>query len=159
MRPSELGLPAGNARSNKGGGKGAAGKESGGPTVVLSPEELEKLVERQQQGETPADVLRDLRDSDEDDEDLYGPPSPHAEEESALWEDVANAVLWTIPFGFLFCGMYARSDSEAAFSTLRTDPATLATTRQGLCRAQAVWRMALARARVLAAPEFLARSV
>ncbi|BGP55823.1 hypothetical protein JCM8202_000002 [Rhodotorula sphaerocarpa] len=105
MRPSELGLPAGNARSDKGGGKGGAGKESGGPTVVLSPEELEKLVERQQQGETPADVLRDLRDSDEDDEDLCGPPSPHAEEESALWEDVANAVLWTIPFGFLFCGM------------------------------------------------------
>jgi len=27
------------------------------------------------------------------------------EEELLLWEEVANAVLWSIPFGFLFSGM------------------------------------------------------
>ena len=49
------------------------------PLLVLSPEELAERVALQEQAE--------------------------AEEEMPLWEELANAVLWTIPFGFLYTAM------------------------------------------------------
>ncbi|ORY81829.1 hypothetical protein BCR35DRAFT_304001 [Leucosporidium creatinivorum] len=49
------------------------------PLLVLTPEELaEKVAQQQQEAE---------------------------DEEMPLWEELANALLWTIPFGFLFSGM------------------------------------------------------
>lgn len=49
------------------------------PLLVLTPEELAAKVALQEQ-------------------EAEG-------EELQLWEELANAVLWTIPFGFLFSGM------------------------------------------------------
>jgi len=56
--------------------------------VVVSPEELEKMVE-QQKGKQPEHVEQEEEE----------------EEELLLWEEVANAILWSVPFGFLFSGM------------------------------------------------------
>ncbi|GAA5887772.1 hypothetical protein JCM5296_001761 [Sporobolomyces johnsonii] len=67
------------------GGRGR-GKQ---PLMVVSPEELEQMVEKQRAGEG-----QEERDGDGE-----------QEEELPMWEEVANAVLWTIPFGFLFSGM------------------------------------------------------
>ncbi|GAA5961448.1 hypothetical protein JCM21900_004012 [Sporobolomyces salmonicolor] len=65
------------------------GRERGKqPLMVVSPEELEQMVEKQRAGES------------QDDGDGEGEQA-----ELPLWEEVANAVLWTIPFGFLFSGM------------------------------------------------------
>ncbi|GAA6033996.1 hypothetical protein JCM8097_000640 [Rhodosporidiobolus ruineniae] len=83
IRPSDLGFSSG----VRGKGKG---KE---PLVVVSPEELEELVRRQQEGASG------------EDEDGYGEPEPAEEEDMALWEEVANAVLWSVPFAFLYSGM------------------------------------------------------
>ena len=58
------------------------------PLVVVSPEELEKMVE-QQKGKQPEHVEQEEEE----------------EEELLLWEEVANAILWSVPFGFLFSGM------------------------------------------------------
>ncbi|GAA5920477.1 hypothetical protein JCM6882_004716 [Rhodosporidiobolus microsporus] len=97
LKPSELprGPSGAQGRTSavKAGGKGK-GRE---PLVVVSPEELEEMVRRQQEG---AGVGTD------DDEDDYGEPEPAVEEEEPeMWEELANAVLWSIPFGFLFVGM------------------------------------------------------
>lgn len=59
------------------------------PLVVVSPEELEKMVEKQKLGEV----------------EVEGEGGDEQEEELLLWEEIANAVLWSIPFGFLFSGM------------------------------------------------------
>ena len=109
MRPSELGLPSGTPQSSrtrpgkdrKRDAKGK-GKE---PMVVLSPEELEKLVAKQQAGATPKDMLNSVATTDGESEEEGADEAEDYDDEPALWEDVANAVLWTIPFGFLFCGM------------------------------------------------------
>lgn len=50
------------------------------------------MVEKQKKGEL-SEV--EVQGSDEEEE----------EEELLLWEEIANAVLWSIPFGFLFSGM------------------------------------------------------
>lgn len=63
------------------------------PLVVVSPEELEQMVEKQKRGEVERSGPANLDDEDEDDDELL------------LWEEIANAVLWSIPFGFLFSGM------------------------------------------------------
>ncbi|GAA5864516.1 hypothetical protein JCM8547_005567 [Rhodosporidiobolus lusitaniae] len=81
IKPSQLGLSSG-VKGGMGKGKG---KE---PLVVVSPEELEKMVQQQQEGAA------------EEEEEVQ-----EEEEEAMLWEEVANAVLWTVPFGFLFSGM------------------------------------------------------
>ncbi|GAA5893540.1 uncharacterized protein JCM6883_003550 [Sporobolomyces salmoneus] len=60
------------------------------PLVVVSPEELEKMVEKQKRGEV------EVEGEGEEEEE---------EAELLLWEEIANAVLWSIPFGFLFSGM------------------------------------------------------
>ncbi|GAA5880415.1 hypothetical protein JCM16303_003935 [Sporobolomyces ruberrimus] len=73
-------------------GKVSTGKKGKGPLVVVSPEELERMVEKQKKGEL-SEV--EVQGSDEEEE----------EEELLLWEEIANAVLWSIPFGFLFSGM------------------------------------------------------
>lgn len=73
--------------------------------VVLSPEELEKLVAKQQAGATPKDMLNSVATTDGESEEEGADEAEDYDDEPALWEDVANAVLWTIPFGFLFCGM------------------------------------------------------
>lgn len=57
------------------------------PLIVLSPEELQERVDR----EKP-------------DWEVEG-NAAEEEEETPLWEELANAVLWTIPFGFLFSGL------------------------------------------------------
>ncbi|GAA6008261.1 hypothetical protein JCM11491_001947 [Sporobolomyces phaffii] len=70
---------------------GVAGKGKGkSPLVVVSPEELERMVEKQQNG---VEVERDGGDDSDEEDELQ------------LWEEIANAVLWSIPFGFLFSGM------------------------------------------------------
>lgn len=78
--------------------------------VVLSPDQLATLVKKQQAGGvSTADLLNG--DASEDDYgqdegvDAEQEEDDDDDEEPALWEDIANAVLWTIPFGFLFCGM------------------------------------------------------
>ncbi|GAA5820343.1 hypothetical protein JCM11251_005584 [Rhodosporidiobolus azoricus] len=93
LKPSEL--PRGPAGRSSGVRTAAGGKgKEKAPLVVVSPEELEEMVKRQQAGEG------------EEDEDDYGEPEPPLQEEDPeLWEEVANAVLWTIPFLFLFVGM------------------------------------------------------
>ena len=58
------------------------------PLVVVSPEELEKMVE-QQKGKQ----LEHVEQEEEEEEELL------------LWEEVANAILWSVPFGFLSSGM------------------------------------------------------
>jgi hypothetical protein len=65
------------------GGPGATGKT---PLVVLSPEELQERVEKDR-------VEWEAEESSERDYDM------------PLWEELANAVLWTIPFGFLYAGL------------------------------------------------------
>ena len=109
MRPSELGLPSGTSPiSGTGPGKDrkrdakGKGKE---PMVVLSPEELEKLVAKQQAGASPKNSLNNATTMDGESEEEDADEAEDDDDEPALWEDVANAVLWTIPFGFLFCGM------------------------------------------------------
>ncbi|GAA5989109.1 hypothetical protein JCM5350_003600 [Sporobolomyces pararoseus] len=74
LKPSDLASVTGKGKS---------------PLVVVSPEELEKMVEKQKLGEV------EVEGEGEDDQ----------EEELLLWEEIANAVLWSIPFGFLFSGM------------------------------------------------------
>ncbi|GAA5985081.1 hypothetical protein JCM11641_006351 [Rhodosporidiobolus odoratus] len=81
VRPSELGLTNGLRQRS-----GAKGK---GPMVLVSPEELEKMVEAQQRGAAPAQQ-----------EEVQ-----EEEEPIELWEEIANALLWTVPFLFLFSGM------------------------------------------------------
>lgn len=73
--------------------------------VVLSPEELEKLVAKQQAGASPKEMLNSATSMDGESEEEDVDEAEDDDDEPALWEDVANAVLWTIPFGFLFCGM------------------------------------------------------
>ncbi|KAM0791138.1 hypothetical protein ACM66B_005624 [Microbotryomycetes sp. NB124-2] len=60
--------------------------QTGTPLVVLSPKELERIVQEEEQGKIEEIEL-----------DESG--------EVELWEELANALLWTIPFGFLFAGM------------------------------------------------------
>lgn len=90
LKPSALGL----ASAQKGKGKG--------PLVVVSPEELQEMVRKQEGARKRGKTGEEGGEEDQDD---YGEPEPVQEEELALWEEVANAVLWTIPFGFLFSGM------------------------------------------------------
>ncbi|GAA6019952.1 hypothetical protein JCM10207_003348 [Rhodosporidiobolus poonsookiae] len=83
VRPSDLGTSTGV--------RGGKGKQ---PMVVVSPEELDEMVRRQKEGGAAGNgVLPGEEDEEQE------------EEEPALWEDIANAVLWTMPFAFLFCGM------------------------------------------------------
>lgn len=56
------------------------------PLLFLSPEELIALAARDGRGKEG--------EEDEDDDD-----------EVELWEELANDILWTIPFAFLFSGM------------------------------------------------------
>ncbi|GAA5984045.1 hypothetical protein JCM10908_006025 [Rhodotorula pacifica] len=112
MRPSELGLPTGAAqgkgeKGSKGGKERARDAKGKGkaPMVVLSPEELEKLVAKQQAGASTREMLNGGAGMDSDEDEGDDEDGEEDEEEPALWEDIANAVLWTIPFGFLFCGM------------------------------------------------------
>ncbi|GAA6060943.1 hypothetical protein JCM10212_003851 [Sporobolomyces blumeae] len=88
LKPSELG----GKMENKG----------KGPLVVVSPEELEKMVDQQNDAARSGrgGARQDLDDADDDDNDDEADV-----EELRLWEEVANAVLWSIPFGFLFSGM------------------------------------------------------
>ncbi|KAG0664628.1 hypothetical protein C6P46_001224 [Rhodotorula mucilaginosa] len=109
MRPSELGLPSGTSpisgtRPGKDRKRDAKGKGKE-PMVVLSPEELEKLVAKQQAGASPKNSLNNATTMDGESEEEDADEAEDDDDEPALWEDVANAVLWTIPFGFLFCGM------------------------------------------------------
>ncbi|KAK4051120.1 hypothetical protein OIO90_004861 [Microbotryomycetes sp. JL221] len=60
------------------------------PLVVLSPDELEAKVKQQQQQQQQASTA---------DHETEG------EQPIELWEELANALLWTIPFAFLFTGM------------------------------------------------------
>ncbi|KAK4702292.1 hypothetical protein P7C70_g3930, partial [Phenoliferia sp. Uapishka_3] len=66
------------------------------PLLFLSPEEVKKMAERE------------VAEADEEDE-------------LPLWEELANAVLWTVPFGFLFAGMdyavHAQFHQELATKT------------------------------------------
>jgi hypothetical protein len=61
------------------------------PLIVVSPEELERMV---QKGKGGGEVEGGVADEDEEEE-----------VELRLWEEIANAVFWSIPFGFLFSGM------------------------------------------------------
>ncbi|GAA5925407.1 uncharacterized protein JCM15063_005017 [Sporobolomyces koalae] len=76
LKPSEL-----DARPTKG----------KSPLVVVSPEELERMVA--EQNRTPSDAAVGADDLEDDDVELL------------LWEEIANAILWSVPFGFLFSGM------------------------------------------------------
>lgn len=62
------------------------------PLIVLSPEELEELANRSEGTEN-------------NDVDVEVDWEPEPEEEVPLWEELANDVLWTVPFGFLFAGL------------------------------------------------------
>ncbi|GAA5840128.1 hypothetical protein JCM9279_002285 [Rhodotorula babjevae] len=102
MRPSELGLPHGlvkpGAATASQGGSGK-GKE---PMVVLNPEELERLVQEQQQGGTS---VRDLVNGTATSAGFDGEAEHDEDLEPQLWEELASAVLGTVPFAFLFAGM------------------------------------------------------
>ncbi|BGP24704.1 hypothetical protein Rt10032_c02g1190 [Rhodotorula toruloides] len=88
MRPSELGLPNGKDMVKD-------------PMVVFSPEELERLVQQQRlAGSEGTDAVKEAINGERLEEELE-----EVEEELMLWEEVVNAILWTIPFGFLFTGM------------------------------------------------------
>ncbi|BGO91442.1 hypothetical protein NBRC10512_003102 [Rhodotorula toruloides] len=88
MRPSELGLPNGKDRE----------KEA---MVVFSPEELERLVQQQQLGGSEgADAVKEAINGAQVGEEL-----DVEAEDLMLWEEIVNAILWTVPFGFLFTGM------------------------------------------------------
>ncbi|BGO99693.1 hypothetical protein RTG_00602 [Rhodotorula toruloides ATCC 204091] len=88
MRPSELGLPNGKDRDKD-------------PMVVFSPEELERLVQQQQlAGSEGADAVKEAINGTQVEEE----PADEAED-LMLWEEIVNAILWTVPFGFLFTGM------------------------------------------------------
>ncbi|KAI5481919.1 hypothetical protein MNV49_000196 [Pseudohyphozyma bogoriensis] len=85
--------------------------------LFLSPEELQELAEK----EHPDWAKEELDDVDEvadaggglrrrrshvkEVEGRERGGKEEQEEESELWEDVANGVLWTVPFGFLFAGL------------------------------------------------------
>ncbi|BGP16264.1 hypothetical protein JCM10213_007708 [Rhodosporidiobolus nylandii] len=79
--------PEGLRPSDLMGGQNGKGKA---PMVVLSPEELERMVAQQAGGGGGASELED---------------EPAEEEKLELWEEIANAVLWSVPFGFLYSGM------------------------------------------------------
>ncbi|BGP40248.1 hypothetical protein JCM10450v2_004227 [Rhodotorula kratochvilovae] len=76
------------------------GKGKEPPMVVLNPDELEKLVQQQQQG--GASAVRRLVNGQTVDGDAG---DAEVVEEPALWEEIASAVLGTVPFAFLFAGM------------------------------------------------------
>lgn len=97
MRPSELGLPSGLSQQPAAAAAKAKGKE---PMVVLSPDELDRLVQQQQQG---GSSVRDLVNGTTTDDD--GAEDSEAEQEPHLWEELASALLGTVPFAFLFAGM------------------------------------------------------
>lgn len=108
MRPSELGLPGARSRTSANEAGKAKGKgKATAPMVVLSPEELDKLAKAGAaakgiiNGRATTEQGEESEEGEHDDDDGGGAE----EEEPALWEDVANAVLWTVPFGFLFSGM------------------------------------------------------
>lgn len=62
------------------------GKNGNSTLVVLSPEELQERVEREAV-------------------EWEGEDSAFERDEIALWEELVNALLWTIPFGFLYAGL------------------------------------------------------
>ncbi|GAA5875486.1 hypothetical protein JCM3774_003647 [Rhodotorula dairenensis] len=102
MRPSELGLPGTGARTSGDKARGdMKGKAKATPMVILSPEELDKLA---QAGASANEIINGTGASESEDESQDG-GDRDGDDEPALWEDIANAVLWTVPFGFLFCGM------------------------------------------------------
>lgn len=68
--------------------------------MVLSPDELDRLVQQQQQG---GSSVRDLVNGTTTDDD--GAEDSEAEQEPHLWEELASALLGTVPFAFLFAGM------------------------------------------------------
>lgn len=106
MRPSDLGLPNGKDRE----------KEA---MVVFSPEELERLVQQQQLGGSEgADAVKEAINGAQVGEEL-----DVEAEDLMLWEEIVNAILWTVPFGFLFTGMcvivFAGSRTRAYISCYR----------------------------------------
>ncbi|GAA5821626.1 hypothetical protein JCM3770_005705 [Rhodotorula araucariae] len=93
MRPSELGLPTGSDCRG-------TNDRSEPPLVVLSPDELQNLVQQQEHGGgTAVRKLVNGPAAGDDRDDGEDAPDP------ALWEEVASAVLNTVPFAFLFTGM------------------------------------------------------
>ncbi|GAA5931817.1 hypothetical protein JCM3775_000050 [Rhodotorula graminis] len=101
MRPSELGLPHGLVKPGAGPSQGSGGKGKE-PMVVLDPEELERLVQEQQQSGTS---VRDLLNGTASSDSVEGDADGELDLEPQLWEEVASAVLGTVPFAFLFAGM------------------------------------------------------
>jgi len=102
MRPSELGLPHGLVKPSAGQPQGGKGKE---PMVVLDPQELERLVQEQQHGGTS---VRDLVNGTASSAGVDGDADDEVDLEPQLWEELASAVLGTVPFAFLFAGMCVR---------------------------------------------------